>query len=528
MKRFENRLQAGSLLNKACRLFGMTLLASSMALTGCDSQGGDDLGSAELALTDGKVECKVAYLGDDDTCFTPAEWKKYIYLEVLSQYGDDVFARNASFAKSCEKGHFKAAKVQICRPVVEEIDTVEELSCKTRELHAKEVGSCLTPSDWKGIAAKSCDKDGATLTHASLGEECGQPGTFERVKFECCLTPEVPEVDDGTPVVEVEDVEEEPTLDEGPAMTCKSRVTHAKEIGQCLTPSEWKGLAMKYCAADNAKATAIKLGEGCSKKDGTFASAKYICCALDAPAIDDAPVIDDEPTDLLEADGPQCKVISEATPGDCRSADEWKMFATKTCTLNDATAQALKLGTACKEKGTFDAAKFMCCANEVTVDDISDDISDDTTPLTPPSECFGAAIDVKQCLTPAELKAMAYKSCAKKDTELVKGLVGNACKEKGTFHSMKFQCCAPTVIFPETSDESDVDEDINDDTSVDEAPQCKTSAIILPKTCEPVSFWKKTITKTCGASHAVVSRVSLAGECKKGGFSAAKFECCIE
>ena len=553
---------------KLCRAFGLTLMAGAMALTGCDGQIGDDaLGGAEMALTDGNLECKVAYLGDKGTCFSPSEWKKYIHVELLSNYSDDVFANNVSFGDACGKGLFAEVKVEICRKaepveIDPELEPAEPQLCKTGEITADTVGECLTASEWKKMAAKTCMASGAELTKGSLGAACKEKGTYEAVKFQCCKVDEVTsdDIDDADPTV-VEDDADDNTM-------CKTKTTHAKEIGQCLTPSEWKKFAIKDCASHNAEATAVKIAEPCATDKATpieygliaaYARAKYVCCALDQTPVDVTPVIDDEPADLPEVIDNECKVVSEE--GDeCRTAAEWKKFAMKTCHANGADATALKLGNACKKKGTFSAAKFMCCIENDVQDDVEPIGDVVITPAEPEEKCYTDVIETKACLSPAQLKAIAYKTCASDDMELTKGKVGNPCKDGKSFSAVKFQCCAPKVDFgvcgnddetpvkpkpeqkPDNAKPEQKPADAKPDNAkpeqkpadakpeldaADEGPQCKSTALVLPKVCEDASFWKKTITKYCAQYGAEVGQVSLGNECK-GGFSAAKFECCID
>jgi len=554
MKRLETRMKDSNRFAKLCRAIGFTLIAGAMALTGCDGQIGDEnLGGAEMGLTDGNVECKVAYLGDKETCFSPAEWKKYIHVELLSNYSDDVFARNVAFGDSCGKGLYAEAKVEIChevKPVEEgpEVLPAPTQTCKTSEATAADVGQCLTAAEWKKLAAKTCWSNNAELTKGSLGASCKEKGTFERIKFQCCRTDE-PSLEDD--IVEVPVKPEPESADE---QMCKTKTTHAKEIGQCLSAAEWKKFAIKTCASNNAEATAVKIGEACGKEKGTFARAKYVCCALDQTPVDVTPVIDDEPADLPEVIDNQCKVVTEQTPGECRTAAEWKTFAMKTCHAKGANADALKLGDACKKKGTFSAAKFMCCIDNDTQDELQPIGDVVIIPAPAEEKCYTDVIETKACLSPAQLKALAYKACASDDLELTKGKVGNPCKGDKTFSAVKFQCCAPKVEFPggvcgnddetpakpkpeakpEQKPEAKPDakpeqkpEAKPELEPANDGPQCKSTAIVLPKVCESKEFWKATLTKYCAQYGAEVGQVSLGNECK-GGWSAAKFECCID
>jgi hypothetical protein len=562
MKRLETRMKNNGQFAKLCKTLGLTLMAGAMALSGCDGQMGEDgLGAAEMALTDGNVECKVAYLGDKDTCFTPGEWKKYIHVELLSNYNDEVFARNVAFGDSCGKGRYAEAKVEICKETAVDADGgTPTLTCKTGETTAKDVGQCLSAADWKKHAAKTCWSNDAELTKGSLGAPCKEKGTFQSIKFQCCRADE-PSLEDD--IVEVpDDLEPVAELDQ----ICKAKTTHAKEIGQCLTPSEWKKYSIKSCASHNAEATAIKIGKPCASEKGTFALAKYICCALDQTPVDVTPVIDDEPADLPEVIDNECKVVSEQTPGECRTADQWKKFAIKTCGANNAEASALKLGDACKKKGTFSAAKFMCCIDTDTPVDVKP--IDDVVILPAPAnqKCYTDVIETKACLSPAQLKALAYKACASDDLELTKGKVGNPCKGDKTFSAVKFECCTPKVDFPDgvcgNDDETpakpkpevkpeqkpdakpdakpeqkpEAKPDAKPDAKpeqkpelkpADDGPQCKGTAIVLPKVCQDAAFWKSTMVKYCAQYGAEVGQVSLGNECK-GGWSAAKFECCVD
>ena len=136
-------------------------MAGAMALTGCDGQIGDDtLGGAELALTDGNLECKVAYLGIREPV-SPPRMEKIHSVELLC-YGDDVFANNVSFGDACGKGLFAEVKVEICRKA-EPVEIDPELEpaepqLQDWEITADTVGECLTASEWKKMAAKTCGK----------------------------------------------------------------------------------------------------------------------------------------------------------------------------------------------------------------------------------------------------------------------------------------------------------------------------------------------------------------------------------
>ena len=67
----------------------------------------------------------------------------------------------------------------------------------------------------------------------------------------------------------------------------------------------------------------------------------------------------------------------------------------KTCHANGADASALKLGNACKEKGTFSAAKFMCCIENDVQDDIQPIGDVVITPAEPEEECYTDVIETR-------------------------------------------------------------------------------------------------------------------------------------
>ena len=180
------------------------------------------------------------------------------------------------------------------------------------------------------------------------------------------------------------------------------------------------------------------------------------------------------------------------------------------------------LGQVCKTKqGTkgIQGVKFQCCVPAADATEIDDSVEDILEETLPEPKCYVGGVGSPGTCTPAaELKAAVYKSCGGKGGVVTAAKMGQACKGKGFkgYESAKFQCCVKPTLDDAGSD---------DPTDIDDGMSCKPGKIEVD-TCMGTAAWKGHLTKVCGMSSAKVGNVSLGNACK-GGFAAAKFECCI-
>ena len=522
------------------RILQMACIAFlALSLTACGSLEDDPELNVTFDETTGALtaKCKTGTMGGKTSCKTESAWESYAEQICeergarLEKFGVDVpcgiDVKPAKVSAKDEplkvKKGYRIAKFMCCKkpqtspkpaPVKPEIvEPAPAYKCYTDTVGSPK--QCFDGAHLKTWASKECNANGGKITQMSAGEEC--KGGFHAVKFECCAAPQVSEPVEPSP-------EDQPVVEE-PAAKCYTDFLGDEEK-VCLQPSEYKLWAKKVCGNNGGNVTQLSLGNKCGK--GGHSLAKYECCAIPQEDLEPTPEIIDETINSDEEEPAQkCFTDIVGSKKQCLSPAQLKAMAYKTCAIAGAELDQASMGQACK--GGFHAVKVRCCKTAVDLSDsaASDDskpqkpTTDDSKPQKPTpmnddeysdaseAQCItGHYGGGKMCIDNAELKAIAYKMCAVKGLELDNASLGASCG-KNASNGVKVSCCEP-----------------EEETVVEEAPQCYGQQAGSVHTCMSASEWKLSAAKKCDAKGLTLSDMGLGGQCGKGEFSFAKFICC--
>ena len=432
----------------------------------------------------------------------------------------------------------------------DEIDAELTAQCKTGSMGSDT--SCKSESAWEAYADQVCTDHGTRLSAFKVGDPCKSKSPanvsskskdiassdvleplakkgYRIAKFTCCAKPQI----DIKPTPTKPQPSVDPVL---PQQKCYTDMVGSKDM--CHDPAKLKYWASKTCASTGGHLSAIKGGQECK---GGYNFAKFECCK-------DAQVAMPKPTPTKPTPTkpgvtpiqPEQKCYSAFLGDDekvCLQADEFKMWAYKVCANDGGNLNALSLGQSCGKSG-HSLAKFECCIDAV-----------EPTPTKPTPEkpeveetqdkCFSTLVGSKDiCLAPADLKAMANKTCAKANAHLENASLGYECK--GGFHAVKVTCCVsaadiqekPDVDMQEKPDTKPVDTKPTDtkpvDDSVDEISdaQCATGSYGGGKMCIANHVLKAIAHKMCASKGLELEDAALGTSCGKGASNGVKFECC--
>ncbi len=453
----------------------------------------------------------------------------------------------------------------------EEIDAGLTAQCKTASMGSDT--SCKSESTWKAYADQVCADHGTRLSAFKVGETCttssklsasdkskGAPGKdslqpttkkgYSFAKFTCCAKPQI----DTKPTTTKPKPSVDPVL---PQQKCYTDVVGSKDM--CHDPAELKYWANKTCVNTGGQLSAIKGGHECK---GGYNFAKFECCKdaqVNSPKPSPAKPAPSKPG--VTAAQPEQKCYSAFLGDDekvCLQYDDFKMWAYKVCANDGGNLNALSLGQSCGKKG-HSLAKFECCIDAV------EPTPTKPTPTKPTPEkpeieqpadkCFSTLVGSKDiCLAPADLKAMANKTCAKANAHLENASLGYECK--GGFHAVKVTCCVSASDIQEKPDMKPVDQDDSDDVQdvekpdtkpadtkpVDSKPtdtkpvddsaddisdaQCATGYYGGGKMCIANDVLKAIAHKMCASKGLELEDAALGTACGKGASNGVKVVCC--
>ena len=120
-----------------------------------------------------------------------------------------------------------------------------------------------------------------------------------------------------------------------------------------------------------------------------------------------------------------------STSHDCRTTADWKLYAYETCAASGQVLTDYKVAGACEKPDTWQSVSATCCS------------ADPPPPPPPPPHCSGFTTGVSPetpCRSEAELKQLAFETCAAQRLVLTSYTPQNACR--GGFLSVSGTCCA--------------------------------------------------------------------------------------
>ena len=416
--------------------------------------------------------------------------------------------------------------------------------CKTGTMGGKT--SCKTEAAWESYAEQICEDRGARLNKFGVDVPCGieaKPSKLDKksdltsvingyrlAKFTCCKKPQTSDVP--TPI--------KPQIVE-PAPEYKCYTDTVGSPKQCFDGAHLKTWASKECNANGGNVTKVSAGAECK---GGYHSVKFECCV--APQKPEPtkpqptkPTPSDKPVDVQPASKCYTSFLGDDEKV-CLEPGQFKLWATKVCANDGGDVTQLSLGQSCG-KGRHSLAKFECCKTANDDSTSTPDSIDGPTDITQDEQeqkCFTDVVgSKKQCLSPAQLKAMAYKTCAIAGAELDQASLGQACK--GGYHAVKVRCCKSAAddnnsddtvdpIKPQKPTTNDAKPtDISDtDNADDAASQCITAHYGGGKMCMDNATLKAIAYKMCAVKGLELDNASLGNSCGKNASTGVKVSCC--
>ena len=248
-----------------------------------------------------------------------------------------------------------------------------------------------------------------------------------------------------------------------------------------------------------------------------------------------------------------CETIETKTvQGVCQSPDQWKDHAVKLCGDAAAVADLKVFGQCANAKDAYLAATISCCGatdpaptptptpkpNPEPCDN-ADGTSCEPKPEPPAQQPCKTVVmgDVTSCKPADVWKQYAHELCNDNGLQLSALSLGDQCK--GGFVQAKVACCPKDEPSPCDSTTGNCEPKpepcVNADGTTCDEPnpqpepnQCFAEMMGGNTSCKPAEVWKQYASEICADANMILVGIGVDGECDKGAYSHAKFECCAK